>query len=451
VLTSIERRLVTAHAAAFFGVLLVFSLVIYQYFSASLYAQERSHLTELADSIISSIDIDASGEPDTIDSALPESASQSLNRTRLQWFDKSGELSSEKGYLTVNVPFVRDDGFVEQKTPHALLLTRAAVSDNRLLGYVRVALPLDKVDEAQTQLLLGLLAGGLAAAALSVLGIAWLVRQSMRPIEEHVNKMRQFTADASHEFKTPLMVIKTNTAVALKYPDGMRDQDREKFSMISDACQQMDRLSEDLLTLARRDDGSKPDMAALTDLGGVIEERLKPWREQPSFGNLKLTVEKDDDLLVRGDPDDMRKIFGNLIDNAFQYTPGGGEVHVSLKSELGQAVVTISDTGIGIDPDNHERVFDRFWRSDAARSRRQAGNGLGLSIARAMVESYGGKISLASELGRGAQFTVRLPLANTRSPSHSHARAASIDANRFDQTDEGAIAASDTTQANGEG
>jgi signal transduction histidine kinase len=117
-----------------------------------------------------------------------------------------------------------------------------------------------------------------------------------------------------------------------------------------------------------------------------------------------------DDLLVEGDLDRLAHVVGNLLSNAARYTPEGGAVGVTLARDGADAVVTVSDTGIGIAPEELDRVFVRFWRADAARSRATGGLGVGLAMVREIVDRHGGQVSVSSSPGQGTTFTVRIPL-----------------------------------------
>lgn len=414
-----ERRLIAGNAAVLFLVLLVFAVAVHVSFTRILHSEVEAGLSQLVDSVIASVDFDLEDQynamPDSIVPELPESAYEALNNSKLQWFDAKGVLKAERGRLPLSLPFNKSDVFVEQKKPHAIVLLKPALRHCELLGYVRIGKPLDEVDRAERDLFWGLLLGVIAGGAVSFIGVAWLVRLGMKPVEDTVSKIRQFTADASHELKTPIMAVRTNSSVALKYAEGMREQDKEKFGIILDASNEMSRLTEDLLILARKDDNIGVTSAETTNIAAIIEERLHEWQEEKSAKTIKLTFDKGENLTVNADPDEMRKLFGNLIDNAYQYTPEGGEIRISARNEQSQIVVTIADTGIGIAPEHHGKIFDRFWRVDTSRSR--SGSGLGLAIVKAIVDSYRGQISLNSQVGRGSEFKVKFPAAMVSSAS----------------------------------
>lgn len=417
-LDKLERRLMLGYVVVFICVLSVFSAGVFTYFRQTLDFQLHEVLSKLADSVIASIDFDDAvvserGIPDVIVSALPTPSAEMLDELRLQWFGADGKLLADKGNLPVSLAFDKDAQYQEQRQPHALLLTRAAIYRGKVIGYTRLASPLKSADDAINRLLLGLLFGTTLGAIASAVGIVWLLHQSISPVAEMILRLRQFTADASHELGSPLAVIKSNTDVALKYSDGMRDSDRQKFQSILDAAEQMSRLTEALLNSARMEESAADagnfevvDTAALCK---KIVLRLAASDEH----NTSLTVHTNlsSPLPVAAEVVDLEQLFGNVIGNAFRYTPSGGSITVEGKVDGTRAVVTVSDTGPGIAAADLPRIFDRFWRADKSRNHRSSGTGLGLSIAKAVVEKYHGGIGVESQLGTGTRFAIRLPLA----------------------------------------
>ncbi len=278
----------------------------------------------------------------------------------------------------------------------------------KLVGYVRASQSLEELDATLRKLDWGLGGGIIVALVLSGVGGIWLTRQAMQPIEESFQRLKQFTADASHELRSPLMAIKSNAAVALKYPEGMRQGDKEKFSAIASATNQMSRLTEDLLFLARTD--TVPDrnweQVKLTEILANLVQLYKPQAEAKQ---IDLKISFSENLYLQGDEVQLVRLFSNLIENALHYTKSGGVVEIKAKRVGSQLSVKIEDTGVGIAPEHLERVFERFWRAEASRSYWNGGSGLGLAIACAIAQNHGGTITVTSELGIGSCFKVRLP------------------------------------------
>jgi two-component system phosphate regulon sensor histidine kinase PhoR len=208
-----------------------------------------------------------------------------------------------------------------------------------------------------------------------------------------LERVRQdFVANVSHEFKTPLTAIQgfaeTLLAGALEDPQN----NRRFLEIMRSHAARLARLTDDLLKLL--------ESCSATTV-------LKASRKQISF-----TVKVPPGLpSVLGDPGLLHDLLQNLLDNAIQYTPEGGQIDVSATAEVREAVITVTDTGIGIPLADQERIFERFYRVDAARSREAGGTGLGLSIAKHIVEAHGGRLWVESEVGHGSKFSFSLSLA----------------------------------------
>jgi two-component system phosphate regulon sensor histidine kinase PhoR len=224
---------------------------------------------------------------------------------------------------------------------------------------------------------------------------------------------RDFVANVSHEFKTPLTAIQgfAETLLAGALDDR---QNRQRFlEIIRDHARRLTRLTDDLLKLSLIEAG-KLDLEfqplAVADLIDSCVEitRLKAEEKQQT-----LQVECPADLpTVRGDFRRLQEVLQNLLDNAVQYTPAGGRITARAQAGNGTVVITVSDTGIGIPQADQARIFERFYRVDAARSRAVGGTGLGLAISRHIVEAHGGRIWVESTVGQGSDFHFALPISS---------------------------------------
>jgi two-component system phosphate regulon sensor histidine kinase PhoR len=229
-----------------------------------------------------------------------------------------------------------------------------------------------------------------------------------------VERMRQdFVANASHELKTPLASIKACAETLL---DGALHDDRVNLRFLRQIDEQTDRLNRlilDLLSLARLESGEEVFDHAPLPLMPVLRDIIETHRGRAEAKGLCYGLDPgpiDDAAEVVADEEAVRQILDNLIDNAIKYTPDGGRVRVACRrDDDGHLAVEVADTGVGIPRDDLPRVFERFYRVDKARSRALGGTGLGLSIVKHLVQSIGGQVSVASRLGAGSTFTVRLP------------------------------------------
>jgi two-component system, OmpR family, sensor histidine kinase ArlS len=233
----------------------------------------------------------------------------------------------------------------------------------------------------------------------------WMISR----LEEAFQKQRQFAADASHELRTPLAIIQAESSLAL---DRRRTQAEYKRSLelVSSEVTYMSEIIGKLLLLAREEAGTEPINFQDVNVKDLISELSSDLETLAQEKGVVFSVGPLDDLTVRGDRFKLRQLFLNILDNAIRYTPSGGTVSSSLMRKNGNALVSVSDTGMGIPAEDLPYIFDRFYRVDKARSRADGGLGLGLAIASSIARLHGGGIEVESEVGKGSTFYVSLPL-----------------------------------------
>ena len=244
------------------------------------------------------------------------------------------------------------------------------------------------------------------AATGSELGqLAAVLNSTFARLETAFAQQQQFTADAAHELRTPVSVIITQTQMALS-----RDRSAADYKATVEACQRaaqrMRRLLESLLELARFDAGQENLKQIAFDLAPAIEESLHLVQPLAGEKGVQLFTELAP-ARITGDPERIGQVLVNLLTNAIQYNQPGGEVRAVVQSQNGLAVISVSNTGPGISQEDLPRVTERFYRADKSRS--AGGNGLGLSICRAIIAAHGGTMEITSEPGQGATVLVRLP------------------------------------------
>lgn len=229
-----------------------------------------------------------------------------------------------------------------------------------------------------------------------------------------LERVRQdFVANVSHEFKTPLTAIRGFAETLLSGALSDPKNNRRFLEIIRDHSSRLDRLTDDLLKLARIEAGKLELELFPVGLAELIEGCAETTLLKASRKQISLGIDVPAGLpAVRGDASLLREVFQNLLDNAVQYTMAGGRICVTVAPGVREAVISITDTGIGIPLADQERIFERFYRVDAARSREVGGTGLGLSIAKHIVEAHGGRLWVESEIGRGSQFFFSIPLAS---------------------------------------
>jgi heavy metal sensor kinase len=228
-------------------------------------------------------------------------------------------------------------------------------------------------------------------------------------IEAAFGRVTQFTADASHELRTPISIIRTESEIALRKSREISEY-REALSHILAESERTSSLIEKLLSLARADAGREKLDIGEVDLRDIVLHTAEDWRQFIAEHNLQFVTNiVDHDLLVAGDSSALRRVANILLDNAVKYTPAGGSIQLYLERKDAKAVLSVRDTGIGISSADHAQVFERFYRADKARTRESGGAGLGLAIAKWIVEQHHGSISVESMVGVGSTFVVQLP------------------------------------------
>ena len=222
-----------------------------------------------------------------------------------------------------------------------------------------------------------------------------------------------FVANASHELKTPISAIRGFVETILD-DTAMPDEVQQRFlERIRNQAARLDHIVQDLIHLSRFDTHARKMSIARIDLGFLLRQVFKAKSEDAADVSVELCLEVNDtDIAVEGESEALDQMVNNLVDNAIKYTPSGGKVILRL-SRLGHmAVIEVEDTGIGIPEEEQQRIFERFYRVDRARSRDQGGTGLGLAIVKHVAQSHKGSVMVVSEVNKGSTFTVRLPLAS---------------------------------------
>lgn len=421
----LRSRLLLYYLIIMAAILGVFGSGVYVLFSRNLDRQLEKRLITLSQFAAQSLpEVKENGQKH-LDSQKSIAAWRDIfNRDRqsLEWFDESGNLIGRKGLIqlgnvppevgTRNIRQVQSNTIARTHTLSAIL--SQPNQPGTTIGYVRASQSLEEREAAQEELLRILLIGGMLTLVLIGLGGFWLTHKAIQPIEASFLQLKQFTADASHELRSPLTAIKASVDLMRNHPERVHPKDVKKLEAVAGATLQMNEMLGDLLFLARADaDSELP----------VNERKLTPVLLNQVLQNCFVLLEPlanekqivfqykfRDELKILGDLPQLSRLFSNLLENALQYTPNEGRVSLDLYRQNRYAVISVRDTGIGIAADQIDKVFDRFWRANKARSRREGGTGLGLAISQAIVKRHGGKISVTSELNIGTCFLVRIPL-----------------------------------------
>jgi heavy metal sensor kinase len=247
---------------------------------------------------------------------------------------------------------------------------------------------------------------GNAADELTVLATSF--NELLSRLDQSFEGMRRFVADASHELRTPISVIRGEADVALSH-DRTAGEYKESLAIILDESRRLSRLVDDLLNLARADAGHVKLQVHDFYLNELLADCCRSVQALAAARNIAVECNPGADLQFRGDEELLRRLVMNLLDNAIRYTPPGGTVEAALESGGDRVRIRVSDTGIGIPEEAAPHIFERFYRADKARSRQDGGFGLGLAIVKWIAESHNGAVELSSRNGAGSAFTVTLP------------------------------------------
>jgi signal transduction histidine kinase len=335
----------------------------------------------------------------------------------IQFLDRSNKLIAAAG-LRPTVPLTKGTEVWETVADadgdrfHQISLPLHTL-DNQLWGYLQVGRSLKDLDSRLTSLKLAFLIGLPVIMTLVAVSSWFLAGLAMRPIHRSYQQMQQFTTDAAHELRTPLTAILATVDSVLRLPDATELEARDAIKTIERQVSRFFELVKDLLLLSRLEQHTLMGQSELLCLNELMDDLLEEFAALAAAANLTLVseVRSPKRLYVMADEDQLYRLIANLVINAIQYTPVGGGITLRLSGEERFAVIDVQDTGIGISSDQQAHIFDRFYRVNGDRSRQTGGAGLGLAIARAIAEIYGGSLHVQSERGKGSIFTVRLPLA----------------------------------------
>jgi signal transduction histidine kinase len=229
-------------------------------------------------------------------------------------------------------------------------------------------------------------------------------------IEHAFIRVTQFTADASHELRTPIALIRAEAEIALRRSRGDAEY-REALRHILLEAERTTGLIEELLSLARADSGREALRITSVDLSAMVRGVSEHWRELMATRDLTFTCQETGEAIaVLGDRNALQRLLTVLLDNAAKYTPAPGTVELLLETTNSSAVIRVRDSGIGIALEDQPKIFERFYRVDKARSRASRGAGIGLAIAQWIVQQHRGSITVQSSPGKGSTFVVELPL-----------------------------------------
>ncbi len=333
----------------------------------------------------------------------------------VQLFDNSGVLLEKYGPSGIE-RLVKDQGEFREQAKAVRSIVSPITQDERVKGYVQVQLSTKDRDETLKQLRLNaVFIGVLFLLALAVTSF-WISKHMTRPIQDSVQILRSFVADAGHELITPLTILQARIESLERKltKSGIHEED---FLVASKSITRLNQVVNDLLLLSEVEDPIYNLRKTVVSLPSVIKRLQSETEKRFAEKGVQLIVDELTGVSVMGNEQALHRLCSNLLENALRYTNENGTVHISVGLSGKSAQIKFRDTGIGIPAESLPNVFERFYRVDKSRSRTSGGTGLGLAIAKAIVEAHHGSISVQSNLGEGSVFLVSLPAVATQKTS----------------------------------
>lgn len=464
---SVRIRLTLWYASVLAVSLVAFALLVYYAAARIFYERQDESLRSTAETVASAYMQELEEEGSMAKANEVVLAQMVFPNRYVEVVDTEGRVVAQSGKLaghlltlsatTLNEARLRSVGFVVSKTINSESLgVRVAVvplskNSNKPFGFAVVGESLNVIEGGLRRFRRDFFAGVPLVLLVASLGGYFLARKSLAPIalmnaqtqritaenlssrldvpnprdelgqlattinallarlDATFTEQQRFIADASHELRTPLAVLRGETEVALEQNRGAEDY-RESLALIKDEAERLTRIVENLFILARQPVDKHSMMKEPLRLNEVVSECVRSAQVLATQRGLRLHLEGAmSEINFTGDDELLKRMLLNLLDNAVKYTAPGGDVGVALSTHNGSARIVVTDSGIGIPASDQPRIFDRFYRVDRARSRALGGAGLGLSIAKWIVEAHGGTIVVQSTPKQGSEFIVELP------------------------------------------
>jgi heavy metal sensor kinase len=460
---SIRFRLTMWYVVILGIILCSFSGFLYFTLSRSLHQYMDAKIKSIAEFVASSYSSPYAKYGLNLDRIIEDATGRTPTGKFIQVLDKKGRIGLKSGslgrfQLPITLEALRNasKGRVTFETNRTIgtspirIVTMPIIEGRRITNIVQVASSLEDVERALKTLFLILSITIPSALAVASVGGNFLANRALRPVKEVTNtaraitshnlnkririekvkdeighlaetfndmisrldqsfrNIRQFSADASHELKTPLTVLKGEIEVALRRARTAEEY-RKILSSNLEEINNMTKIVDDLLLLSRADTGEVALTKTRVNLSEFLTEMQIQAQVLATSKSIDVYFHNNQSVSAQVDPLRLKSMMLNLIENGIKYSVPGGRIDITLEKEDSFAIITVSDQGIGIPQEALPHIYDRFFRVDKARSRKEGGSGLGLSICKWIAEAHNGSISARSELGRGSDFIVRIP------------------------------------------
>lgn len=458
---SIRLRLTFTYSIVLVVILLVFSATVIAILHWALLDSVDRTLDQTVEEVVRniegpSVELSLQGQPTLTFELPPQLDVFRASNVFVQVWTNDGRLTSNSSNMGNYTTPLDEDALsaLEQTRRNVVVngfplrvLTRPLFVSDRIVGRIQVAEPINAILETENRVTFVMLIAGIFAFFISLFLGNTLIERALRPIEtiaeaasqiatgddlsrripydgpmdelgrltvifnatlgrleQLFTAQRRFVADVSHELRTPLTVIRGNVDIIRRY--GVDD---DSLDAIQGESKRMTRMVGDLLLLAQADAGELPLVTQNLELDTLLLEVFEQTKLLVPEGGAKVTLGRFEPVRVHADPDRLKQLLLNLAGNAIKYTPPEGSVTLSVWPDGPEALISVADTGEGIPAEDLPHIFERFYRVDKARARKQGGAGLGLSIAYWIAEAHGGRLSVKSTVGKGTTFTVSLP------------------------------------------
>lgn len=419
----LHRRLTLTNALILICFLFVFSYSIVSIFSYALGQSSRANLISKANQIIKRSQELGTFDFIIIEDYMEEDASNknalrdSLDVHYIVW-DNNGRLSSLN---YVDEDLIKElfkqsrDVYQNQSTQfkkmkvnnvNYRIYNQYYTLPNGIGGVIQVYQSSEIDRFILDQLFLIIVSIGFCSLIILIIISSFLAKRSLEPVKQSYERQKEFVADASHELRTPLTIIKSNLEVLSLKEDETIAENKKWFDNIYTETDVMAKLVQNLLTLAQMDNKQISANMEIVILSLIVDKVCKKMSVLAREKDILLQSIIADDVLIKGDQNRLEQLFVILIDNAIKYTPKGGQVKVSLMTTSDKAFVSVKDTGIGIKEEDKNKIFERFYRVDKVRSREQGGIGLGLSIAKWIIDEHKATLEIKSKLNEGSEFII---------------------------------------------
>lgn len=399
-----KRYLILTNAITFLILFSILGIVLFQYTKSVVYRDVNRNLSSMVDIIKR---VSSTNNKLIIPRVEP-------NNGIIIW-DKDGKFLESPTHnlyseIADNVKYGKLDEFEDIEFEKLNFRIYAfKVETNRGVEIIEVLRNTNAQIDFLETLLTILIIGGALISIISIFTAFYLANKALIPIVESWEKQQEFVSDASHELRTPLTIIQSRLELILKSPEEKVKDVGENIAISLSETRRLSKLVKNLLTLAKADSNTIELDKKIFCLTNTIKNICEPYIEIAEFGDKVFIEELEDDVNIMADEDRLTQLIIILLDNALKYTNEGDNIKVKLKIKNNKVVISVEDNGIGINPQDLPHIFDRFYRGDKARGR-EGGHGLGLSIAKWIVDKHSGHIDIKSEEGKGTKIQITFPL-----------------------------------------